>query len=207
MKLEERPSCKRPYSLGRRQGLSDDRRQRILAVARQRLESDGFLHLTLNALARESGVTRQTIYNLFGTRAGLFEALFDQLAVDGGMGLMREVMQQAEADSMLESFVTVFTRFWKKDRLFIRRIHGIAAIDAELGAAVEARNQRRRAAATRVIDRLGVWATDVDARNEKIAVLWAMTSFEFFDALASSCGAVDQAADLVWSMVKRELER
>lgn len=207
MKIEERPSCKRPYSLGRRQGLSDDRRRRILAVARQRLESDGFLHLTLNALARESGVTRQTIYNLFGTRAGLFEALFDQLAADGGMGLMREVMQQAEADSMLESFVRVFTEFWKKDRLFIRKIHGIAAIDAELGAAMEARNQRRQAAATRVIDRLGVWATDVDARNEKIAVLWAMTSFEFFDALALGCGAVDQAADLVWSMVKRELQR
>jgi AcrR family transcriptional regulator len=213
--------CKRPYALGRRLELSDRKRTRILAAARARLESDGFLNLTLDALARESGVTRQTIHNLFGTKAGLLEALFDQLAVAGGMERMREVMQQADAGALLPAFVKVFTDFWSRDRLFLRRIHGIAAIDPELGAAVEARNRRRQMAATRIVERLarangartGPGASSTpdskDGREKKarrIAALYALTSFEFFDALAESAGTVESAADLVLTVVKREFE-
>jgi len=208
--------CKRPYSLGKRLERSDHKRTRILAVARAHLESNGFLNLTLDALARESGVTRQTLHNLFGTKAGLLEALFDQLALAGGMDRMRVVMQTIDADALLPAFVKVFTDFWSKDRLFIRRIHGIAAIDPELGVAVEARNRRRQMAAARVVERLsrGKGArTDTradlkhDAANQvrQAAALYALTSFEFFDALAQSVGTVQHAADLVLALVKSQL--
>jgi AcrR family transcriptional regulator len=207
--------CKRPYTLGKRRELSDHKRTRILAAARAHLESDGFLNLTLDGLARESSVTRQTIYNLFGTKAGLLEALFDELAAAGGMHRMPEVMQQTRPDALLSAFVKVFTGFWSKDRLFIRRIHGIAAIDPELGAAVEARNRRRQMAASRIIDRLdksnpaGRHKTEDSADDEKkkarrIAVLYALTCFEFFDALAESVGAAETAADVVLTLVRRE---
>jgi AcrR family transcriptional regulator len=200
---KEAVRCKRPYSLGRRLELSDRKRTKILAAARTQLESNGFLSLTLDGLARASGVTRQTIYNLFGTKAGVLEALFDQLAIEGGMQRMREVMQQTDASALLPAFVKVFTDFWSQDRIFVRRIRGIAAIDPEFGAAVVARNQRRQMAATRIVDRLGKWKDPTQARN-KAAVLWALTSFEFFDALAEASGSVEDAADLVLSLAKRE---
>ena len=198
-------SCKRPYSLGKRLELSDRKRRNILAAARAQLESNGFLGLTLDALARESGVTRQTIHNLFGTKAGLLEALFDQLAQAGGMHRMREVMQQTDADAVLPAFVKIFTDFWSKDRLFIRRIHGIAAIDPEFGAAVEARNRRRQAAAARVVDRMTSRDGEKDVQNkaQRIAVLYALTSFEFFDALAESCGNAKNAAETVLSLARK----
>jgi AcrR family transcriptional regulator len=207
---------KRPYSLGKRLERSDHKRTRILAAARTHLESNGFQNLTLDALARESGVTRQTIHNLFGTKAGLLEALFDQLALAAGMDRMREVMQKIDADTLLPAFVKVFTDFWSKDRLFVRRIHGIAAIDPELGVAVEARNRRRQMAAARVVERLSRGnGARTDARADlkdgaenqvrQAASLYALTSFEFFDALAQSLGTVQQAADLVLVLVKRQL--
>lgn len=178
----------------------------ILAAARAQLESNGFLNLTLDALARDSGVTRQTVYNLFGTKAGLLEALFDQLALHGGMQSMRQVMQQSDAETLLEDFVNVFTNFWSRERLFVRRIHGLAAIDPEFGAAVEARNRRRLAAAARVVDR---WSATrgghhATGRTRSIAVLCALTSFEFFDVLAESLGSPRQAALQVLVLVKRE---
>jgi AcrR family transcriptional regulator len=165
--------------LGKRLELSDRKRRNILAAARAQLESNGFLGLTLDALARESGVTRQTIHNLFGTKAGLLEALFDQLAQAGGMHRMREVMQQTDADAVLPAFVKIFTDFWSKDRLFIRRIHGIAAIDPEFSAAVEARNRRRQAAAARVVDRLAARSGEARMQNktQTTAALYALTSF------------------------------
>jgi AcrR family transcriptional regulator len=191
--------CKRPYSLGRRQELSDRKRAKILSVARAQLESNGFLAFTLDSLARESGLTRQTIHNLFRTKAGLLEALFDQLAMAGGMERMREVMQQSDPEFMLSSFVKVFTGFWAKDRLLIRRIHGIAAIDPEFGAAVEARNQRRRGAAARVAEQMDrhIGPTTQEARHLRSITLYALTSFEFFDIVAEGCSSSDQAAALV----------
>ncbi len=198
-------SCKRPYSLGKRLELSDRKRRNILAAARAQLESNGFLGLTLDALARESGVTRQTIHNLFGTKAGLLEALFDQLAQAGGMHRMREVMQQTDADAVLPAFVKIFTDFWSKDRLFIRRIHGIAAIDPEFSAAVEARNRRRQAAAARVVDRLAARSGEARMQNktQTTAALYALTSFEFFDTLAESGGDPNDTAELVLLLARK----
>ena len=199
--------CKRPYTLGRRLELSDHKRTAILKATRTQLASGGFLNLTMDGLARESGVTRQTIHNLFGTKAGVLEALFDQLAMDGGMERMRNVMQQTNAESMLAAFVEVFTDFWAKDRLLIRRIHGIAAIDPEFGVAVAARNQRRQMAATRVVDVLSRRNGERERmdRAQKIAVLYALTSFEFFDALVESSGSVKEAALYVLTLVKKSL--
>lgn len=201
--------CKRPYELGKRLEQSDRKRAAILIAARRHLESSGMVELTMNALARESGVTRQTIHNLFGTKSGVLEALFDQLALDAGMERMRIVMQQPGAESMLSGFVKVFTDFWAKDRILIRRIHGIAAIDPEFGAAVEARNRRRQMAATRIVERIAgeIDSSEInkDRQREKIAALWALTSFEFFDAVAESCGTPHEAAGVVLALAKKAL--
>ncbi len=178
-----------------RQAASQQKRAKVLGVARTQLESNGFRDFSLEAIARQSGVTRQTVYNLFGSRAGLLEALFDELAVEGGMHRMRHVMQQADAATALASFVDVFCEFWAKDRLLIRRIHGLAAIDPEFGAAVEARNLRRRAAATRIlqiVDADGIHRTP-EEQSQRAATLYALTSFEFFDVLADSMAANEVA--------------
>lgn len=194
-------ACKRPYDLRKRQELTGRKRGAILAATRAQLESNGFLHFTMESLARESGVTRQTIHNLFGTKGGVLEALFDQLAQDAGLERMREVMQQADAGAMVTGFVEVFTRFWIKDHMLLKRIHGIAAIDSEFAAAVEGRNRRRRMASARIIERIGRTRSG-DESKRRAAALYALTSFEFFDALAEVFGDPDVAASSVLDLVR-----
>jgi AcrR family transcriptional regulator len=200
--------CKRPYELGKRREASDRTREAVLAAARELLESGGARDLTMEALAKASGVTRQTIHNLFGTKTGVLEALFDRIAADAGMMRMREVMTKGDAESMLEAFVGVFVGFWGKDRRLLKRIHGIAAIDPEFGKAVEARNQRRKMGATRVVERLcaETRGVDGDEKSRRIAMLVALTSFEFFDSLAESSGSTESAAAGVGSIVKMVME-
>jgi AcrR family transcriptional regulator len=197
--------CKRPYELGRRREASNRTRDAVLSGARELLESGGTRDLTMEALAKASGVTRQTIHNLFGTRTGVLEALFDRIAADAGMMRMREVMTSGDAESMLAAFVGVFAGFWAKDRLLLKRIHGIAAIDPEFGWAVEARNLRRKMAAGRVIERItdGGPAMVPVEMERKIAILVALTSFEFFEALAESCGSAETAANWLYPIVKK----
>ncbi len=174
-KIEE---PKRPYELGKRLEQMDESRAAILRAARTQLEH-GYWKMTMSSLAAESGITRQTVHNLFGTKTAVLEALFDVIALEGGMENMRDVMTQGSAEKLLEHFVEVFCHFWTVNRVLIRRIQGIGAIDPEFGSVVEARNRRRFLAAKRLVSRLGIHRR----ADQRAAALAALTSFEFFDAL------------------------
>ena len=175
----------------------------VLSAARAQLEAGGMREFSMESLAKASGVTRQTIHNLFGTRSAVLETLFDQIARDAGMERMRDVMMASDARTMLDGFIAVFSNFWAKNRLLLKRIHGIAAVDPEFGETIRARNQRRQMGATRVIERLG------DAvpgpKSEQIGCLVALTSFEFFDALVESLGTIEAAERQLPGLIRKAL--
>jgi AcrR family transcriptional regulator len=191
---------KRPYELGKRLEQMDASRAAILRAARNQLEANGYRQLTMASLAAESGVTRQTIHNLFGTKAAVLEAVFDLIALDSGMEQMREVMMQPPGEEQLARFVGVFCSFWRKNRLLLRRVHGIAAIDPEFSVVLEARNRRRLMAATRIVQRM----SEKDAATQA-AMLAALTSFEFFDTLAENAGSETEAEAMVLRLARASL--
>jgi AcrR family transcriptional regulator len=190
---------KRPYELGKRLEQMDESRAAILRAAQTQLAAQGYRRLTMEGLAAESGVTRQTIHNLFGTKTGVLEAVFDLIALESGMDRMREVMMLPPGDAQLERFVGVFCGFWAKNRMLIRRVHGLGAIDPEFGAVIEARNQRRLMAATRIAERAGYSSGDA---KQRAAMLAALTSFEFFDALAESSGSETETEAMVLRLAR-----
>jgi AcrR family transcriptional regulator len=52
---------------------------RILLAARNEFSARGLLGANLEALAKEAGVAKQVIYNHFGSREGLFEAVLEDI--------------------------------------------------------------------------------------------------------------------------------
>lgn len=193
--------ARRPYELGKRLEQMDQSRAAILRAARMQLEANGYRQLTMASLAAESGVTRQTIHNLFGTKTAVLEALFDLIALDGGMAQMREVMTQASGAAMLEHFVKFFCGFWTKNRILLRRIHGIGAIDPELASVLEARNRRRLMAAAKITQKMGA---EREA-GQQAATLAALTSFEFVSALAENCEDERQVEAIVLKLAQNAL--
>ena len=101
---------------------------------------------------------------------------------------MARVMQQTDPIVMLRMFIEIFARFWSSDRVAIRRIHALAVLDPELGRIDRARNERRRMAANRVIDALSrrFGKPLPQDRPDVLALLFTITSFEFFDSFAGS---------------------
>jgi AcrR family transcriptional regulator len=193
--------AKRPYELGKRLDQMEQSRAAILRAARVQLEAKGYRQLTMVSLAAESGVTRQTIHNLFGTKTAVLEALFDVIALDGGMERMREAMTQLSGESMLEQFVRTLCGFWASNQVLIRRIHGIGSIDPEFGAVIETRNRRRLMAASRIVRKIGV-GRDVEQRA---AILAGLTSFEFFDAVAANCDGEREVEAIVLELAQNAL--
>jgi len=178
----------RPYRLGQRQAATEQTRARILAAAHQLLASaGGIAGFTVEAVARHADVARMTVYYQFGSKAGLLEALFDQLATTGGLqqGAVAALQQPDPLDA-LAGYVAAFGRFWAAERLVLRRLRSLAALDPELEQGVRARDARRRAGlellAGRLADRYG--QPPPDTLQEAVVVLHMLTSFETFDALA-----------------------
>jgi AcrR family transcriptional regulator len=178
----------RPYRLGQRQATSEQTRTRILAAARQLLAAAGGIGaFTVEAVARQSDVSRMTVYYQFGSKAGLLEALFDQLATTGGLqGGAAAALGQPDPLDALAAYVAAFGRFWAAERLVLRRLRSLAALDPELEHGVRARDARRRKGlellAGRLADRYG--QPPPQALGEAVVVLHMLTSFEAFDALA-----------------------
>src|SRR5215831_12357742 len=73
----------RLYRSSRRTVTAERTRARLLKAASAMLAApDG---ISLDAVARRAGVTRLTVYNQFGSRRALLEAVFDDMAERGGL--------------------------------------------------------------------------------------------------------------------------
>jgi AcrR family transcriptional regulator len=128
-----------------------------------------------------------TVYYQFGSKAGLLEALFDQLATTGRLP-QRAIAAVNQPDPLdaLADYVAAFAGFWAAERLVLRRLRSLAALDPELAQGVRARDARRRKGLELLVGRLADrhGHPPPDALGEAVGVLHMLTSFETFDALA-----------------------
>lgn len=178
----------RPYRSEKRQAAAEETRARVITAARELLAtSDGALGFSIDAIARQAGVARMTIYNQFGSKSGLLEALFDDLATRAEIGdRLGAAFRHDDALTTLDAFIAAFGHFWTPDRFIIRRLHGLAALDPDIEPGERARNERRRQGLRVVLERVAAQhgrpaPADFD---EAVDLLHALTSFETFDILA-----------------------
>ena len=167
----------RNYSLGRRQGAVDRTRLRILAAAREVLAT-GEPGLSAGAVARRAGVSRITVYNQFGSKAGLLRELADGAhnRVSGDSSEPddpRDQLRKRLSDScaVWSSDPALFRRL--PQELEVRKPDNDKALAERLGAA----------------DQLRPGCSLTEAAD----VIGAITSFEVFDRLHKD-GRRSQAA-------------
>ena len=103
------------------------------------------------------------------------------------MHRMSEVFREPEPSLILEKLVRTFVGFWASDPVVIRRLRGMAALDSEMAAGIQARDARRLHIAREVLGRTAE-LTKIKDRAEKLnfaaSILSMLTSFETYDALS-----------------------
>ena len=201
----------RPYRLGQRQAAADLTRARILRAARELLTArKGTGRFSVDAVARRAGVVRMTVYHRFGSRRGLLEALFDSFAADAGLPRQLAIaFQEPDPLEALAGFITAFGRFWGAARLPLRRVRALAALDPQLGEAIEARNELRRKGVRVIVDRLSerCGRPVPEARDQAVEILYTLTSFETFDTLAGPARKPEQVAPVVQQLARAAIVR
>ena len=99
-----------------------------------------------------------------------------------------------DPDQSLRLLVAAFARFWGVDRLVMRRLRALAALDPDVAAVITARDERRRLALRTLLAR----RDDVIDPVRALRVAHMLTSFETYDALL---GPRQRPADAVPTLV------
>jgi AcrR family transcriptional regulator len=193
----------RPYQLGQRQADIDEGRGRILDAARDLLaESEHYTAFTVDAVAKRADVARATVYYQFGSKTGLLEALCDALAERGGMDQLARAFTAPDPDEAMRLLLTAFARFWGTDRLVMRRLRALAALDPDVATVITARDDRRRVALKTLLDR----RTDVAEPAYALRAVHMLTSFETFDALLRPRQRPTQAVPTLLQLINTAIQ-
>jgi len=187
-----------------RKTTAGETRARVIAAARDLLAAGaapgGF---SIDAVARAADVARMTVYYQFGSKAGLLQALFDDLAARGGMQELAGAFQKAEPLDALAEFIRVFCRFWASDQVIFRRLRALAVLDAELEQLMTEReagaHEGLRVLLTRLAKTTG--RPPMAELERTAAVLFTLTSFQTFDSLHTQLGVgTDEVASLIYEL-------
>src|SRR5437868_7766163 len=134
----------RTYKSDVRAAAADETRSRIWAAAKELLGAGkGAPAFSLDAVARQAGVARLTVYNQFESKRGLLEAMFDDLAQQGGLTELPAVFAETDVDQALRRFVAVFCRFWSKHGAVMPKFAAVTKMDDEIAASLKQRTERR----------------------------------------------------------------
>lgn len=183
-------------------------RDRIVAGALALVTAeDGLRDFTMDAVARQSGVSRMTVYYQFGSRTDLLDALADALAARGQIvDNLRGAFAQPQPLTMLDGLVEAFVRLWEVEPVAMRRLRSLSSVDPTLAPEVQARDGLRKVAARRVVERL---VTDglvpQAASGDAVDALDVLLSFEAWDLLGGRDGHIDQIRPVLHRLVRRTL--
>src|SRR5215831_3137370 len=199
----------RRYRSAVREAAANATHARIIAAARTLLGAPkGITGFSLDAVARKARITRLTVYNQFGSRRALLEAVFDDMAARGGLHRIPAVMASPDPQAGLLQVIAIFCDFWSFDPDALGPLHAAGAIDPEFGASVRERNERRRRLLSVLVRRM---AKDRKLRpkalGDLIDVLFALTSFPFFSQLTAQGRSADAACSLIQGLATDAVRR
>jgi AcrR family transcriptional regulator len=117
----------RPYRLGRRQAAVDRTRGAILAAARDLVAAGWPPGLSVGAVASRAGVSRITVYNRFGSREGLLQALAAEAGRRAGPAPAED--EDADPRARLRQRIVSACSKWASDPALFRQLPDVGAIE------------------------------------------------------------------------------
>ncbi|MBT2518598.1 TetR/AcrR family transcriptional regulator [Streptomyces sp. ISL-90] len=199
----------RKYTQQARAMAADETKRRILDAMRDRLRAAPSEALSIERVAQEAGVARSTVYLVFGSKAGLFEALGQDLLERTGFQRIVDAVALPDARDAVRESLRAAASVYAAERDVSRTIYSMWSLEPEaVRRAFEVVERGRAEGQRRMAVRLGEEGhlhPDVTV-DEATDILWVITSFETFDQLYTGRGLneEDTAARLV-AMAERTL--
>jgi AcrR family transcriptional regulator len=183
-------SCvsKRPYRQQLRAETAEATRQRILDALYERLRVTPAEPVSVDEVAKRARVSRSTVYLVFGSRSGLFDALTERLLSGAGYERIKEAVRDPDARETLRGGLEGGVRMYAVHHDVFRVLYAAGKLDPDGAGRAIARSERRR------YESMGWLADRLRDQNllrpgitpEHAAhVIWFLASFDAYDLLAS----------------------
>ncbi len=195
--------------MSQRQAVVDQTRAKIVEAARELIAADdGVAGFTMEAVARQAGVSRMTVYYQFKSKVGLLEALCDSLGARGGIAGLASVFEQSDALVALDQFVELFVRFMLgDDRQLIRRLHAFAGLDPDFDRVLQTRTGWRRDGIREILQQIARQCGRPlpPEMEESVTVICALTGFETLHALSGTERGIAEVSALTVRLARLAL--
>jgi AcrR family transcriptional regulator len=188
---------KRDYHSPMRAAQVELSRVRVLTAARELFLAQGYAATSIAAIAARAGVVRETVYKLFGTKAGLLKRLYDvtvagdpdETPIEGREWW--EQMLAADPPTLIATFARANTEVGCRLGAMLTMITaGAAAGDADLRELSAIAEAERLTGVRSMVDALARKAGLRDGLNldEAADVVWALSSPEMWQLLTQHRG-------------------
>src|SRR2546421_7950749 len=122
-------SAGRAYRTRRRETRSAGTRERIMEAVRALLAEGTFHESTVEEVADRAGIARATLYQHFGSRLELVDAICDTFDANPALLALRQSVQLPDADAALADTIANTVGFWSSEDSILSQLYGVAAID------------------------------------------------------------------------------
>jgi AcrR family transcriptional regulator len=177
-----------------RRNASARTRERVVAAVREMLGDGTFHEATVEEVATRAGVSRATLYQHFGSRVGLVDAMCDTFNANPALIAIREAVQGPDPARALLDAIGDTVRFWASEESVLAPLYGAAAVDPAARELVDRQREDRRgefAHVVRRLDRGGLMREGVTGRRAMATVLM-LTSFETYVELRRTAGLAER---------------
>lgn len=201
-------STGRSYRSSLREERAQDTRRRIRNSARDLFTSQGFTDTTIAQIAALAGVSPQTIYSVFGSKAAIVGEMLSQLeGAPERAKVMAEMLAEHEPRRQLRLFVSMHRKMFEHGAPIVRAAM-VARGDPDVAAMAGRGDANRRAGTGRLV---GVWSDKGALRHgldpeDAAERLWLLTSAEqFLNAIDGLGWSPDHYENWLGDLLEREL--
>jgi AcrR family transcriptional regulator len=191
----------------RERGAAAPTRERIVGVVRDLLREGSFHEATVEQVAARAGVSRATLYQHFGSRLGLVDAICETFDANPELVAIRETVHEAEPEAALDRAIAHTVAFWASEEAVLEPLYGAAAIDPAARDLVARQRGDRRDEFGHLLGRLveaGRLRTELSAA-EALGVVLVLTSFETFQELRRLAGLEERDVTTTLQVSARSL--
>jgi AcrR family transcriptional regulator len=184
-------------------------RMRIIEAVFERLREAPAERIAINRIAQMAGVARSTVYAIFGSRSGLFDAVGRELAERSGYAALVDAKHQPDGRDHLRAGFRAASEMLAANRDIYRALRSMSQLDEQaVGGAVRRMDEERAAGMARLAGRLaeqGVLRKGLSVEDAE-HILWMLSSFESFDELYTNRGlSTDRTTELLIETAQRAL--